>query len=130
MDMSFVGGRIKEKRLSLGLTQTQIMNKTGISSGNMSDIENGKKLPSSSTLCMLSNVLNCSIDWILTGEYPKCENLIDLNEQEIKLVKQFRILDYENKEEILDIIDLKISRVKRATKSYTANFENSNTDIA
>ena len=74
MNMPFVGKRIKERRLELGLTQKDINYKTGISTGNLSDIENGKKLPASSTLCMLSDALNCSIDWILKGVTLKCEN--------------------------------------------------------
>ena len=50
-----IGTRIKQRRKELGLTQVQIHAKTGISSGNLSLIENGKTLPSSSALINLSN---------------------------------------------------------------------------
>lgn len=66
--MSHAGERIKKIRRLKGLTQTDIQKATGISSGNLSDIENGKVMPSSSTLISLSRELGVSIDWILTGE--------------------------------------------------------------
>ena len=68
MESLTIGMRIKQRRKELGLTQTQIKELTGISSGNMSEIENGSKLPSTPTLISLSNILQCSIDWILTGK--------------------------------------------------------------
>ena len=63
-----IGTRIKQRRNELGLKQLQIQEQTGISSGNLSDIENGKKLPSAPALLALSTVLDCSIDWMLKGE--------------------------------------------------------------
>ena len=62
MENQTIGARIKQRRKELGLTQLQIKQETGISSGNMSDIENGNKLPSTPALISLSKVLNCSID--------------------------------------------------------------------
>ena len=38
-----IGKRIKEQRKKLGLTQTEIKSAVGISSGNLSDIENGNR---------------------------------------------------------------------------------------
>lgn len=67
MDHS-IGERISNRRKDLNLRLTQIQQATGISTGNLSDIEHGKKLPSANTLILLSNILNCSTDWILTGK--------------------------------------------------------------
>lgn len=69
-----IGERIKNRRKELNITQIQIQNATGISSGNMSGIESGKSLPSASALIELSKILNCSIDWILTGISPISKN--------------------------------------------------------
>lgn len=66
--MASIGARIKKARKMRGLTQTDIKNSAGISSGNLSDIENDKSLPSSSALISLSRELDVSIDWILTGK--------------------------------------------------------------
>lgn len=63
MDMAYVGDRIKKRRKELHLTIAQVRDKTGISTGNLSEIENGKKLPSAPALLGLSNALNCTCDW-------------------------------------------------------------------
>lgn len=114
MEQQSIGTRIKQRRNSLGLKQLQIKEATGISSGNLSDIENGKKLPSTPALISLSEVLDCSIDWILKGESPKSENIILPDERESSLLNEFRELSLDDQEEIRDIIALKLKRVKRA----------------
>ena len=64
---TMIGQRIKERRKSLNITGKQIKEATGISTGNLSEIENGKILPSATALMGLSQVLNCSTDYILFG---------------------------------------------------------------
>ena len=71
-----VGKRIKNRRKEIGITQLQIQEQTSISSGNLSCIENDKYLPSSLALLELSKILECSMEWILTGDYF-IENTID-----------------------------------------------------
>lgn len=63
-----IGERLKSKRKENGLTLTDVKDKTGISTGNLSDIERGKYLPSATMLISLSELYNCSTDWILTGK--------------------------------------------------------------
>lgn len=65
--MNTIGSRVKAARKRLGLTQTDIQNSAGISSGNLSEIENNKCMPSSLALISLSRELEVSIDWLLTG---------------------------------------------------------------
>ncbi len=81
-----IGERIKQKRKALKLTQTQVKNETGISSGNLSEIENGIKLPSATAIIALSELLQCTTDWILTGK----DNHADLTSEEQKLLDHFR----------------------------------------
>lgn len=50
LDIQSIGKRIKKRRKELHLTQTEIKEKTGISSGNMSDIERGNRIPAATTL--------------------------------------------------------------------------------
>ena len=57
LDIQSIGKRIKKRRKELHLTQTEIKEKTGISSGNMSDIERGNRLPAATTLAQLSEIL-------------------------------------------------------------------------
>ena len=63
---------------------------TGISSGNMSEIENGSKLPSTLALIALSSTLDCSIDWILKGESPSDKNTDSTDSgEELLLLEEF-----------------------------------------
>lgn len=69
-----IGERIKKRRVQLGLTQTDIYKKCGISSGSLSNIENGLRLPSCIILYKLSKVLDCDMNYLITGETYNQEN--------------------------------------------------------
>ncbi|WP_213950990.1 helix-turn-helix domain-containing protein [Tepidanaerobacter syntrophicus] len=114
-----VGERIKYARKLKGLTQNDIYKLTGISSGNLSDIENNKVLPSANALISLKRELGVSIDWILTGEadisFDKKQNKLygdvgKLSSEEIDVLLKYRKLDDADKEEISAIIDIKLHR--------------------
>lgn len=114
MESTSIGTRIKQRRKELGLTQVQIKQETGISSGNMSEIENGNKLPSTPALISLSAILDCSIDWMLKGEIPKRENVFLSEERELKLLEGFRELSEADKEELIEILEMKLRKTQRA----------------
>ena len=115
--MNEIGTRIRSRRKELNITQTQIHKETGISSGNLSGIESGKVLPSSLALIGLSKILNCSIDWILTGAEFLSESEIS-NNREMELISNFRKLTDSDKQEILNIIEYKIYKsLKKETSS-------------
>lgn len=115
-----IGTRIKNRRKEMNITQTAIQEKTGISSGNLSGIENGRYLPSTTALIGLSEVLNCSIDWILKGDssISKNEGNFDIKEskEDAQLLDQFHALAEEDQEEILMMIQLKYNRIQKARK--------------
>lgn len=122
-----IGLRIKYRRNELGLTQKQIKAKTGISSGNLSDLENGKKLPSTPALLSLSEILECSIDWLLKG-WTNSNSLIC--ENEMTLLENFRKLTPDNQEEIMEIISLKIARSKKPDPDAKSSHSQNQNDIA
>ena len=80
INAQIIGLRIKNRRKELHLTQTDIKAAVGISSGNMSEIENGNRLPAAVTLIQLADILKCSIDWILTGASSIASPSISSNE--------------------------------------------------
>ena len=101
----------KQRRKELGLTQVQIKEATGISSGNMSEIENGSKLPSTPALIALSSTLDCSIDWILKGESPSDKNTDSTDSgEELLLLEEFRNLSEKDRLEIIEIIKIKLRK--------------------
>jgi transcriptional regulator with XRE-family HTH domain len=122
MENQTIGARIKQRRKELGLTQLQIKQETGISSGNMSDIENGNKLPSTPALISLSKVLNCSIDWILKGELSSQSNIVLTDERIHHLLEGFQELSDEDKEELIEIMDLKLRKSQRAREVSSKSF--------
>ncbi|MDF2820629.1 MAG: helix-turn-helix protein [Clostridiales bacterium] len=118
-----IGERIRKKRKDLNLTLKDLYNITNISAGNLSEIENGKYLPSITALLQLKNALNCSTDWLLTGVNNLESNYIhdetpiySENKQLCKveeLLHMYNTLDERDKKEIYDIITLKYERNKR-----------------
>ncbi len=111
--MSSIGERIKSQRKKLGLTQPQIKELADISSGTLSDIENGKALPATPSLIKLSKALKCSIDWILIGEPPISEGSLVSDKRENELLNNFRMLSAEEQEEFLEILQARIRRIKK-----------------
>ncbi|MBD5089260.1 MAG: helix-turn-helix domain-containing protein [Clostridiales bacterium] len=110
--MCSIGERIKNRRKELGLTQPRIKELTGISSGTMSDIENGKTLPAAPSLIKLSQVLACTIDWILTGDSPISEQISLSDVREDELVSCFQKMSKEDQEELLVIARMKADKGK------------------
>lgn len=69
LDYKAIGHRIREKRLERGLTQEQIVDRTGVSNSHISNIENAKTKVSLSTLVLIANTLQVTTDELL------CDNL-------------------------------------------------------
>jgi transcriptional regulator with XRE-family HTH domain len=66
--MAGVGDRIRETREHRGINQDRLAEKANISKGFLSDIENGKRNPSSDNLLRIANVLGASLDYLMKGE--------------------------------------------------------------
>ena len=62
-----LGNRISTLRKQRGLTLEQLAYGMGMSKGNLSDIENGKRDPRFSTLKLIADGLNMSISQLLKG---------------------------------------------------------------
>ncbi|RAV03097.1 helix-turn-helix domain-containing protein [Paenibacillus sp. YN15] len=90
MDLKSIGTRIRSLRLGTGLSMkalaAKITEQTGvtISSGQISDWENGYKNPSAPGLIALSLYFQVSADWILKGN--------DIPEEQMELIRLFREL--------------------------------------
>lgn len=113
-----IGERIKKRRIELGFTQTDIKEATGISSGNMSDVERGNRFPSIPTLIQLCSVLNCTSDYILTGFSPVSEKVTDNNipTSVSYLIELFSSLSDDDVDDLTALAEVKLSRSKRKIK--------------
>lgn len=96
-----IGGRIRERRLSLGRTQDYLANYLDIDASHISNIEHGRCKVSLTTLVGISNALNCSIDYFLMEEY---DNLTIPANNEI--IKKLSECTPETKGKISEIIDI------------------------
>ncbi len=121
-EQNSIGYRIKQRRNELKFTQPYIKELTGISSGNLSEYENGSKLPSALTIITLSKVLNCSTDWILKGESLNGESLTS---EELHNLEKFRALPKDSQEELIYMLNYKYSKYKNREKE-TSSLSNTN----
>lgn len=131
VNMNAIGKRIKETRLQKNLKHVDIYKQCGIASGAMSMIENGKRVPSAIILYHIAEVLNVSVDWLLTGDSMNSE-IPGFYGLEDKLLKSFQELNIEDQEEVLEFIQMKIklSNRKKQTAKSSKLTDSGNTDIA
>ena len=57
-----IGGRIKEQREKAGMTQEELSEAIGLSQNFLSQLENGRRKPSISTVDSIASALNLPID--------------------------------------------------------------------
>lgn len=88
-----IAKRIKEARLNQGMTGKEAAGKLGIAASTLSQYESGKSEPSFEMVIKISKLYNSNIDYLLTGEVPKEEKDIKVNDEEYSLVKAYRELD-------------------------------------
>ena len=100
--MNSVGERIKARRLELGWTQEELCRKANISTGFLSDVENGKRSIGAETLLDIARVLSLSLDYLMTGDPSQVQTtqvefparLAELAKSEnITFVKALTVLD-------------------------------------
>lgn len=113
IDMESVGNRIKNRRKEMQLTQTDIFNMCGIRSGALSRIENGTSVPSVILFYRIAQILECDMQWLLTGVSSNMEN-ISISKNEEILLEGFRELSEEDQEELMGILEVKLRKVQRA----------------
>lgn len=71
-----IGKKIKSMRLKKGIKQIELAKNAGISNTYLSDIENGRTIPSIKTLTKITKALGLNIDWniFLNDNYVKIEH--------------------------------------------------------
>ena len=69
LDFKAIGLKIKERRQQLGITQEHIANVLDVNPSHISNIECGRTNPSLTALVKIANILECSVDYFISGEY-------------------------------------------------------------
>jgi transcriptional regulator with XRE-family HTH domain len=70
LDFTAIGKRIRKRLIDLDMPVAVFAKKAGMSAQGVRDILKGKVDFKSSTLCQLARVLDCGVDWLLTGKEP------------------------------------------------------------
>ena len=106
LNFKLIGKKIKERRQFLKITQEYIANELDINASHISNIECGRANPSLTILVKIANILNCSVDYFISGEYTF---IIDDNKNrslDEQIIKKLEYCDIETKQKILQIIDI------------------------
>jgi transcriptional regulator with XRE-family HTH domain len=111
LDKNSIGKRIKELRKLHGLNQIEFSEKIGISQGHLSEIESGKLLPSLETVIKMGEQFKLDIAWLIHNETNYI--VAQLSKDEERLVNLYRQLQDIAKDEVLDLIELKLKRFKK-----------------
>lgn len=93
VDLTAIGERIQNQRLALGYTQQFIYEKLDISQNHYSRIENGRTGMSFEILLQLSELLNISTDYILTGRPDSSDKIAFLDNYNQLTSKQRNYID-------------------------------------
>lgn len=93
VDLVEIGKRIQGRRKQMGLTQEQLADKMDVSIQMVSNLERGNKSVRIENLIKLSEILNISTDYILTGKETAedmqvlIEQMTSLSQKERKMMK-------------------------------------------
>ncbi|WP_154516898.1 helix-turn-helix domain-containing protein [Velocimicrobium porci] len=96
-----LGLKIKEIRISRGLTQDTLAEMVSCNTSHISNIENNHTKVSLNVLLAIANALNTSIDYLLSDQYENSSLALD-NE----VLRALRTCDSEKKEKILKMIEI------------------------
>ena len=107
MDKRKVGNRIKQARMSCGLTQAQLAEEQNLTPKYISNIETGYRLPQLETFVSLANVLNCSADVLLADVLSAPANV-----KPDSITERLASLSAEERRRILRAIDFMINDSK------------------
>ena len=101
IDYARLGIKIKEIRQNRGLTQDSLAELVGCNTSHISNIENDHTKVSLNVLLAIANVLDTSIDYLLSEQYENSALALD-NE----IMRVLTNCDNQKKEKILKIIEI------------------------
>lgn len=105
LDFHTIGIKIRERRKQMGVTQEFITEQLDVNPSHISNIECGRANPSLTALVKIANILHCSVDYFIEGEYTyqmKAEKEQSIDDMVLKKLKNCSI---ETKKKVYKIID-------------------------
>lgn len=109
---------IRNRRIELGLTQAELAKKIGYRSiSTIAKIERGINDIPQSKIKAFADALNTTPGELM-GEVEPAPVPLSLTQQEETHIKKYRQLDADGKEEIDDLIDVKLAKLQRKAEEY------------
>ena len=106
LDFKAIGLKIKERRQAQGITQEFIANQLDVNPSHISNIECGRANPSLTVLVKIANILQCSVDYFISGEYTYKIDKDKIKTLDDKIMDKLKYYDSAQKAKILKILDL------------------------
>ena len=106
LNFKAIGLKIKERRQSLGITQEHIANVLDVNPSHISNIECGRANPSLTALVKIANILQCSVDFFISGEYTYNIDKDKAKTLDDKIMDKLKYCDADKKNKVLKMIDL------------------------
>lgn len=106
LDFKAIGLKIKERRQMQGITQEFIANQLDVNPSHISNIECGRAHPSLTALVKIANILRCSIDYFISGEYIYEIDKDKERSLDDEIMDRIKYCNSDKKIKILKIIDL------------------------
>lgn len=108
-----IGDKIRERRLELGMTQSQVAELTNIKKNTISNYENNVSAPNENNIFKLMEVLKCDANYLF--EWEKVTD-IELSIKEKNHIKKYRTLDEYGKKAVDDLLDNEYERCQEEKK--------------
>ncbi|MCH5255419.1 MAG: helix-turn-helix transcriptional regulator [Lachnospiraceae bacterium] len=96
----------KERRQSQGITQEYIANQLDVNPSHISNIECGRTNPSLTALVKIANILKCSVDYFISGEYTYETDHEKEKTLDDEIMDKIKYCNFNKKIRILKMIDL------------------------
>ncbi len=106
LDFKQIGLKIKERRQNQGITQEFIANKLDVNPSHISNIEGGRAHPSLTALVKIANILQCSVDYFISGEYTYKVDKGATMTLDSQIMGKLKYCDMDKKQRVLKMIDL------------------------
>ncbi|MBP3857188.1 MAG: helix-turn-helix transcriptional regulator [Ruminiclostridium sp.] len=105
MDLSSIGGYIRQYRVAANMSQDKLAECSGVSSKHIGVLERSERSPSLETLIRIANALNISADMLL------CDVLeTEVGIKQTMLSKKIGNLSREQQRDIIDVVDLLVQQ--------------------
>ena len=97
---------MKERRQALSITQEYLADRLDVNPSHISNIECGRANPSLTALVNIANLLECSVDCFIGGEYTYKARKAQEENIDDKILEKLEYCNIETKNKLLKIMDI------------------------